>query len=174
MFDKNTVQVHSKEGNSVIERKREGNNSFYKYNVTTGKDPLNYFGNVPITDGDWHSEEDWLLNTYDNKIPGIIFNIFGLFDYENGGNLVIIPQDDYNFLAQLEVEEGHQKVQNHDGDTLEEVVVPMLFSGPGIKRNYEFKQCRNIDCLPTILKWLGTKWQGSTIEGKPIDEIFEI
>ena len=99
--------------------------------------------------------------------------MFGLLDYENGGNLIIIPSDDYNFLAQLEVEEGHQKVQNHDGDTFEEVVVPMLFAGTGIKSNYEFKTCRNIDCLPTVLKWLGIRWQGSTIEGKPIGDIFE-
>ena len=60
-----------------------------------------------------------------------------------------------------------------DGDTYEEVVVPMLFAGSKIKVDYEFNTCMNIDLLPTVLKWLEIEWRGSTIEGKPIDEIFE-
>ncbi|MHA1298789.1 MAG: alkaline phosphatase family protein [Candidatus Helarchaeota archaeon] len=171
--NENTIRVYSKSGNGVIERKKEGKSSSYRYKVEFGIDPLNYSGIVPIADGNWHTEDEWHKNTYNHQIPGIIFNIFGLFDYKNGGNLVLIPQDDYNFLAQLEVEEGHKKVQNHDGDTFEEVVVPMLFAGPGIKNNYKFETCRNIDCLPTVLKWLDIRWTGSTIEGKPIDDIFE-
>jgi predicted AlkP superfamily pyrophosphatase or phosphodiesterase len=63
--------------------------------------------------------------------------------------------------------------KGHGGSTPNEVNVPFIISGAGIKKNHHISSyVNNYDCSPTIAKMLGAKapacWQGKVVE-----EIFE-
>lgn len=65
------------------------------------------------------------------------------------------------------------KGHGHGGDSPQEVNIPYVMEGPGIKKNYELKQVHNnYDGTATLAKILGLT-PPDCWEGKVIDEIFE-
>jgi predicted AlkP superfamily pyrophosphatase or phosphodiesterase len=65
---------------------------------------------------------------------------------------------------------GHDR--GHGTDSPEDMTIPWLAAGPGIRQNYEIKSAVSLlDTTPTIARLLGLKPHGEW-EGKVVEEIF--
>lgn len=61
----------------------------------------------------------------------------------------------------------------HTGDVPEDLIIPWIISGPGIKRGYELRDQVNLaDTAPTLARALGLT-PPSAWDGRPVDEAFD-
>ena len=122
-----------------------------------------------LCSGNYFNEQEWLNKTYNSIYPTIPELLFHFFDCQFSGPLVVVAAKDYTFFLK---EEKLEKKYQHDRDNRQEVIVPLLFTGPNIKKDFEFKMARNVDIVPTILKWLGIESKDK-FDGRILSEIFE-
>ena len=88
------------------------------------------------------------------------------------GNIIAEAKQGWNYVAPG-LEDADEKVQNHDTCDRDQIVVPLIISGKGIKKGFEIPYCRNVDIIPTFLEWLQTDYDSSLLDGKSLNEIFE-
>ncbi len=146
----------------------------FKYQVIAGADPLHYAQDTTIAsrllDGNFHDNREWLQVTARHRFPATPEVVFHYFLCPYAGNVVVVPEDPYNYFVK---DDGLHKVYMHDRDNREEIIVPLVFTGPGIKQKYVISCAKNVDVLPTILRWLGVPYAREDFDGVALEEIFE-
>ncbi len=160
------MSVESDSPSAVTER--------YSYRVITGEDPLQYAHEPVIAahllDGNFHENREWLQYTARHRFPATPEVVFHYFMCPYAGNVVVVPEDPYNYFVK---DDGLHKLYMHDRDNREEIIVPLVFTGPGIKQKNVIPCAKNVDVLPTILRWLGVPYAREDFDGVALEEIFE-
>lgn len=115
-----------------------------------------YFG-TPDTIGHLHG---WMSSEYLTQISRV--------DELLGQFIATLP-DDYAILVQAD-HGGHER--SHGTDTPEDMVIPWMVAGPGIRQNYHIRgEVNLIDTTPTLARLLDVQ-PHEDWEGRCIDEAF--
>ncbi len=148
----NGIAVFGKNGESLIERRLADGKKVYRYSITKGQDPLKYDKDektMKLLDGGFHGEREWLEASAGAEYPAVIVSSMELFDEPDRlGDIVLFAENDCELI-------NGQK-GGHGGLHRDEMVVPLMLAGPGIKK-CEFGPIRSIDLMPTLMEYLGRK-----------------
>ena len=130
--------------------------------MTEGSDPLHLADDsVALADGQFHSSEQWLSVTRRGRYPDLVPQIVECFDSPRAGDLMLFAAPGFGF---------HETNRaGHGGLTREEMVVPMVFAGPGVPAGGHLPYARSVDVLPTLLEHLGRLDALNTLN--PIDGV---
>lgn len=137
--------VFGKEGHGVITR----NGPRFGYSITEGEDPLG-FASTPaaaLMDEGTHNGDNWLKATCRTEYPDGIVQFVQFLETPGAGDIIFFSAPDYEPWN-----EGQKGV--HGGPRRDEMVVPIIFWGPGIKST-EILCARTVDIFPTIARALG-------------------
>ncbi|MCX6355871.1 MAG: alkaline phosphatase family protein [Candidatus Aureabacteria bacterium] len=137
-------------GESVIRTKEMGGRRGYSYEVVRGEDPLGYReaqSSAAMVGGKYYSSREWLNATASLARPDIVEQIPSLFESPCCGDLFVVAQDGWDF------EKGH--VSGHGGFLRDEMYVPLIMAGPGIRKGGSLGPARLVDIAPTVLDYLG-------------------
>ncbi|MFC1477503.1 alkaline phosphatase family protein [candidate division KSB1 bacterium] len=148
-FDYRTYRVFTKEGDARIERNELSKE--LKYTVISGPDPLGYSGSAvsrALMNGDFHDKDLWYKKTLGTDYPDALFQISQIFDSERCGDIVVSSTPGWDFMNQ-----EHQAT--HGGLEKDEMMVPCVFAGPGIKEGETILQARTVDLYPIYLEFFG-------------------
>ncbi len=116
-----------------------------------------YFGTVD----QWGHDHGWMSEKYLAQLERV--------DTALGAVLNALAED-YAVLLQAD-HGGHDR--SHGTDSPEDMTIPWLVAGPGVKRGYEIKTPVSLlDTAPTIARLLGVA-PHSEWEGRAVGEIFE-
>jgi len=171
------ILVVGQQGKGLISIEEDSPNAHskrYKYQIIAGEDPLHYSHDPTIftrlLDGKFHDSQEWLQVTAHSRYPATPELVYHYFRCPFAGNVVIVPEDPYNYFVR---DDGLHKIYMHDRDNREEIIVPLVFAGPGIKKKYVIPCAKNVDVLPTILRWLNYSYTPADFDGTALEEIFE-
>jgi len=142
-----TVEVYSRSGHSRLSRRQAGAERWYGYEVVT-TDALN--GAVPPGERD---AESWLALTVDRPLPDFVVPMFELFESPRAGDIMLVAEKGWQFI------QGRRG--GHGGVDPGDVLVPMVFAGPGLPAGASIDQARLVDVAPTILGLLGINGESS-------------
>ena len=159
--------IYSNIGKSrIYERKIDGRIEF-SYEVLSGKDPLGYLNDknlkLYIGKNKWFSDEKWLELTYLQYYPDALRRIAFSFESPQSATLHLVSSKDWDFTPYYVSD--HVLLGSHGSLNVEESLIPIMFSGPGIK-NIELPYARTVDILPTILEYFGVK--AENIDGRAL------
>ena len=118
----------------------------YRYHVIDGEDPLDYadvLRDSGLLDGKYHSGRAWLEATVKSEYPDLVVQIAEMFDSARAGDLVIFAADGWDF--------ARENVGGHGSVRAEDMLVPMIFAGPGIGAGKTIETARTVDIAPTII-----------------------
>lgn len=177
----NGLTIQTQAGKAVIRRGQSGKNDAgciatlnekrYSYQVIDGDDPLGYDdepGLAEMLEGEFHSGQVWLERTAGTKYPDLPVGIVELFDSRRAGDMVIFADDNWDFDA------GH--VGGHGSVAAVDMVVPMVFAGPGIRKGSTIERSRMVDVAPTIIDMIDSgkleryQFDGRSLLGDMINE----
>ncbi len=94
----------------------------------------------------------WLEMTIDDRYPDFIPQIAAYFEHERSGNIVFFAADGWDFSMD-DPHGGHGSILPGD------MMVPMVFAGPGISKDISVPVARNTDVMPTLVHLLGAPMQ---------------
>ncbi|MCB1214198.1 MAG: alkaline phosphatase family protein, partial [Deltaproteobacteria bacterium] len=162
-----SVELHSKEGESRILRKRKNGEFYYRYQLIKGKDPLAY-DQVPkikswMDQAKYLDQETWLQETADLDYPDSVVAIASIFDDGRAGDLILNSAPHQQFKKPF--------VYGHGSLVRSDRIVPLFFYGPDIKPGI-YPHARLIDVAPTILAIFGRSSLGP-IDGTLRKEILK-
>ena len=144
--DGGSIEVYSKECHSTISKKDIGGHFYYGYEAHEC-DPLSYC-NEPVIkkmcDGGFYDSRKWLETTFDKSYPDGVVQLGQIFDDGRAGDVFIVS-DRSGFYR--------NKKATHGSLMKDDMVVPLLMRGPGIKHG-EFGPVRTVDLYPMMLEWL--------------------
>ena len=132
-----TIEVYSRHGHSRLSRRGAGVAAEYGYEKVTG-DAL-----AGAVEAGWHDAEIWLALTADGPYPGLLVQIVELFDSPRAGDVMLVAAPGWDFAPGCHG--GHGSVCATD------VLVPMVFAGPGLPAGAMIDNARLVDVAPTIL-----------------------
>jgi len=137
-------------GVAVVTRRGTSPAASYRYAIREGNDPLGYRSDENarrLIDGGFHTADEWLAATVRTGSPGVPGQICDMFASDRAGDIVLFAADGGGFAS---VERA-----GHGSITAEDLLVPMVWAGPGIARNAKVERARTCDVMPTILDLLG-------------------
>lgn len=150
------VMVQGAKGRVLIRRYQVENDSTqcwpildekqYSYGVIDGVDPLGYDeepGLAQLLDGEFYAGALWLERTAGTGYPDLPVQIVELFDSRRAGDMVIFAAADVDFEADY--------LGGHGGVGAGDMMVPMVFAGPGIGAGLHIDTARVVDVAPTII-----------------------
>jgi hypothetical protein len=144
-----TYRVFTESGDARIERDQFSRQ--LKYSVLSGPDPLGY-SSIPETrdlmNGEFHDKDRWFTSTRDADYPDAPFQISQLFDADRCGDIVVSSTLGWDFMDQ-----GHKA--SHGGLERDELMVPCVVAGPGIKEGATVPQGRTVDIFSIFLRFFG-------------------
>jgi len=145
----NRVRLFSRDGQALIERKREGDK--VKYRIAEYQaNPLDYrhvSRLKPYIDGQWYSSREWLIATADMQFPDVVPQCVEMFDSPRSADIVIMASEKSQLYP--------REVGGHGSCMARDMHCMMYFSGPGIPKDRMIRQARIVDLMPTILGLLG-------------------
>lgn len=141
---------------------------WYSYASPDGPDPLGY-DQHPATagwvgDGRFHSGDEWGAATADTKYPDAPTQLLQLFDGDRAGDIVVTAREGWHFRLR-----GY--VSSHGGMGREDLLVPLVISGPDVARGLEIPFARTADVYPTIRRLFGMSVNPARMDGRPLDEL---
>jgi arylsulfatase A-like enzyme len=149
--DDNSVFVMSAGGRAIVTRTRHdmGEEPAYVLDVLEG-DPLGYASDGVLwgrlKSGAMDSRE-WLRLTAHTKYPDFVPQIVEMFDSPHAGDAVIFAGPGASFSP---TNRG-----GHGSALARDMVVPLIWRGPGIPAGARIQHARVVDILPTVLQYLG-------------------
>jgi arylsulfatase A-like enzyme len=138
-------------GRAVVERNNtaHANNldeKQYRYSVIDGEDPLDYANSLRdsgLLDGKYHTGRDWLEATVRSEYPDLVVQIAEMFDSARAGDLAVFAADGWDF--------ARENVGGHGSVRAGDMLVPMIFAGPGIGAGKTIATARTVDIAPTVI-----------------------
>lgn len=161
----NTVFVRSADGMATIRRERTAPNAepAYRLDVTHG-DPLEYLAHPPLrefVEAGNHTSRQWLAATAQSRYPDFVPQIVEMFDSPHAGDAVVFAADSATF--DTSTRGGHGSALQRD------IIVPMIWCGPGIPTGGQIQSARTVDVAPTLLDLLQADRNG--YRGPPTDGV---
>ena len=153
------VVVYGPAGRSEIVRvEQDDGPALYTYRVLEGEDPLGYASDPAVRDliGDPREADDWLDATATAPWPDLVVQLPEFFDSPRAPDVYVTPADGYGFTS--------GKAAGHGSLTRSEMVVPLVFAGPGVPRGH-LRAARTVDLAPTILSYLGIPYDAAAMDG---------
>jgi hypothetical protein len=144
------VQVLSRDGTAVVERRRDGQAARYRIAEYAG-DPLEYLadpGLAAFVRAGWHDSREWLAATAHARFPDFVPQVVELFDSPRTGDVVIMAADRWLLYK-------HGEHAGHGSCLSRDMRIPLFFSGPGLPKGATIDHGRLVDLTPTILGLLG-------------------
>lgn len=169
---KGLFNVYSAKGQGQIkERKRNGQVEF-SYQVISGTDPLGYseHGTMAkyIKDGTFLSDQEWLRLTYMTHYPDALRRISYSLENDNSATMNIVASDGWDFAPYYVAKQVLSG--SHGSLNAQQSLVPIMFHGPGVKKQTEMPFARTVDILPTILAYFDQPVMGTEGRVLPIFE----
>lgn len=157
------VVIQNSRGRGLIrcEDRQDGllNENRQSYAVIDGEDPLGYAGVTragQLMDGQYHTSQEWLEATIDTQFPDAPVAMSGLFDSRRTGDVMVFAADGWDF--------GPKNLAGHGSLRRDDMLVPMIIAGPGMKAGGTIKYARIVDIAPTVVEVLGGEKQ-DTFDG---------
>lgn len=122
-----------------------------RYSVLRGPDPLGYAqhpASLALMDGAFHDKEVWFAATAATDYPDGVFQIAQLFDAERCGDIVVSSTPGWDFMDQ-------QHRASHGGLERDELLVPCVVAGPGVRAGGTIPRARTVDIYPMFLEFFG-------------------
>ncbi|MBN1490659.1 MAG: alkaline phosphatase family protein, partial [Phycisphaerae bacterium] len=142
------VWICGKDGAATVARRRTGERLEYRYDVRSG-DPLGYLSDASVAafvQQGWHESRAWLAATAGLRCPDTVAQIVEVFDSPRSADILLFAVEGWDF-ARCNLG-GHGSIVRGD------MVVPMCFAGPGIRRHERIPVARTCDVAPTIVELL--------------------
>jgi len=130
-------------------RRRSVDEKLYRYQVIDGKDPLGYDSHSRagiLLDGTFHKGREWLEQTVQTEYPDLPVQMLEMFRSHRAGDLVIFAAPGWDF--------DPHNVGGHGGVSAEEMLIPMVMAGPGIKADNSVPTARIVDVAPTLIEMI--------------------
>jgi hypothetical protein len=134
-----TYRVFTASGDARI--KRDEFSGDLEYRVISGPDPLGYSGHpqtAALMDNEFHDKDAWFAASRATDYPDALFQISQLFDADRCGDIVLSSAAGYDFMSQ-----GHRAT--HGGLERDELMVPCVVAGPGIRAGETVPMARTVD-----------------------------
>jgi arylsulfatase A-like enzyme len=164
-----TVLLVSRRGKALVHRHEttsEGaQDERISYRIVQGSDPLSL--GLPALAGSGKgspsaeavmSVDQWLAATIDSENPGVVSQVVGYFDSTRSGDIVVFAEPGYGFGL------NHS---GHGSTTPQEMRIPLVFAGPGVRRGVTNQPARLHSLMPTIVTYLGF---GDRLRAAPVPE----
>lgn len=133
-----------------------------------GPDPLGYDAHPEtagwVGDGRFHSADEWGAATAGTKYPDAPVQLLQLFDGDRAGDIVVTAREGWHFRLR-----GYES--SHGGMGREDLLVPLVLSGPDVARGLEVPFARTADVYPTIRRLFGMSVDPARMDGRPLDEL---
>jgi arylsulfatase A-like enzyme len=157
------VLVYGPKGRSEIVRaEADGGPPRYGYRVLAGEDPFGYAA-VPalarFLTGEGFLADEWLLATAPATYPDLVVQLPEFFDSPRAPDVYLSPRDGVGFRS--------GKAAGHGGLARLEMVVPLVFAGPGVAPGRR-PAARTVDLAPTLLGWFGIPFDPDEMDGNDL------
>lgn len=164
-----TVEVFGDEGRAELRVRRAGDSpsltrARFQYRVIEGEDPLGLHAYPEPAErmlSGYSTADQWFEATAGTDMPDAPLQIAQMMLADRTGDLVIQARDHWELHPSW-----HQG--RHGGYTRDEMVVPLLFAGPGVRAG-ELDRARSVDIYPTLARALGIAYDPDTVDGQPLD-----
>lgn len=146
----NAAWLRSRRGVSIVEREGAGRDRRYRYRAVRG-DALGLMDDATLRECVGASampDRAWLERSAASRYPDLVPQIVEMFDSPRAGDIVLFASAGWDFSAE-------DPAAGHGSVLADEMLVPMVFAGPGIGREATIRVARNCDVMPTIADWLG-------------------
>lgn len=157
------VIVYGPAGRSEIAREeRDGAPPLYGYRVLEGEDPLGYASDPSSAGlvGSPRAAHEWLEATAAGAYPDLVVQLPEFFDSPRAPDVYVSPAEGYGFTS--------GKSGGHGSLSRSEMVVPLLFAGPGV-RHGRLRAARTVDLAPTLLAYLGVPFDPEDMDGDDLE-----
>ncbi len=143
-------------------RGRRRRDPLYTYRVLEGEDPFGYASDPAVRDliGSPQDADDWLDATAEGPYPDLVVQLPEFFDSPRAPDVFVSPADGYGFTS--------GKAAGHGSLTRSEMVVPLLFAGPGVPPGHRHA-ARTVDLAPTLLSYLGVPYDAEEMDGDDLE-----
>lgn len=166
----------------------EGGVDRYRYELAhADKDPLGYLHDLSVRDAvaplpvaQWmqsaHSAEEWLQATAGTDYPDAVVGIAKFFGWKSpiaeladsrDPDVVVTAKRGWTFRT-----DGEQGT-DHGAPLREAMRITCFLAGPTIRRGDSSQPHRIIDLMPTILKIVGVDYPPESLDGRPLEGIYE-
>lgn len=156
------VVLYGPRGRAEIVRSAEpGEAPLYAYRVLEGEDPLGYMSIDAIRPlvASPHRAETWLAATAGSAFPDLPVQLAEFFDSPRSPDVYISPANGWGFTP--------ARVGGHGSLSRGDLVVPMLFAGPGVVPG-RIGAARTVDLAPTLLGYLGVPFVAEELDGEDL------
>jgi arylsulfatase A-like enzyme len=156
------VVIYGPAGRSEIAREDGGASPLYSYRVLEGEDPLGYSGDPAVREllGSPQEADDWLDATAAGPYPDLVVQLPEFFDSPRAPDVYVSPAEGYGFTS--------GKAAGHGSLSRSEMVVPLLFAGPGVPPGH-LRAARTVDLAPTLLSYLGIPYDPEKMDGDNLE-----
>jgi hypothetical protein len=157
------VVVYGPAGRSEIDREDgDGTPPLYRYTVLEGEDPLGYTWDPAVRDlvGTAREADEWLDATAAGPFPDLVVQLPEFFDSPRAPDVYVSPADGYGFTS--------GKAAGHGSLSRSEMVVPLLFAGPGVVPGHRHA-ARTVDLAPSLLGYLGIPFEADEMDGEDLE-----
>jgi arylsulfatase A-like enzyme len=142
------IELLSRHGRSQVQRRRQDGRLVYRYERLENDALGDWTGATlerVIREG-WHDSDTWLRATVDSPYPDLVVQMVEMFDSPRAGDIVLFAEDGWDF--------GSRNRGGHGSITRSDMIVPMVFLGPGIPAGRTIPYARLVDVAPTVLRLL--------------------
>lgn len=143
-----SVWIVGREGEAVVTRRRHDNGSEYRYDVVHG-DPLGYLAEPVAAEcvrSGWHESRAWLDATAESRCPDVVAQLVEFFDSPRSPDIALFAADGWDFSP--------DNVGGHGSILRRDMLVTMVFAGPGVRPGHSLRTARTCDVAPTIVELL--------------------
>jgi arylsulfatase A-like enzyme len=158
------VLVYGPSGASeIVREERHDAEPLYSYRIRRGEDPFGYAADprlLPFVSGIPFAASEWLEATAPTEYPDLVVQLPEFFDSPRAPDVYLSPREGWGFRA--------GKAAGHGGLSRSEMVVPLVFAGPGVPPGRR-AVARTVDLAPTILGWLGVPFEPDSLDGDDLE-----
>ena len=156
------VVVYGPAGRSEIAREDSTTPTRYRYTVLDGEDPLGYTSDPAVRPlvGTAREADEWLNATAAGPYPDLVVQLPEFFDSPRAPDVYVSPADGYGFTS--------GKAAGHGSLSRSEMVVPVLFAGPGVLPGHR-RAARTVDLAPSLLGYLGIPFDADEMDGEDLE-----
>ena len=156
-------------GHGLFTRRSFDGTDYMSYaSIGSGADPLGWEDDpwleAWVNDGRFHAADDWGLASAGSRYPDAAVQLLQLFDGDRAGDLVVTAREGYHFRRR-----GYES--SHGGMGAEDMLVPLVISGPDVAHGMEIPFARTADVYPTLRRIFGMRVSPERMDGRPLDEL---
>ncbi len=147
-FRPGAVHLFRRDGYALIRRTRDPRERHAVWQPASGGvfDPADLPG--PPPDVGESDRRHWMEATSTGRYPSLVPQIAALFDTPRAGRFVFFAAEGYRFAAE-------DPAGGHGSILAEDLLVPMVFAGPGVSPEAKIRFAGVTDVAPTLLRLLG-------------------